>query len=371
MKKLQVMADQLSETESQQNQQSQRSVHTSLSQRTNGYSSITQQADTSTPSRRKKCQCYRQKGSLLEHTAYFCSLSVAAYVGVVCRIYLSELVNWDGVPLFPSLYAQLVGTVIMGVVTSHKAVLSKTRPFFYQAIATGLCGSITTFSSWNSEAVTTLLQSDQEPPDNGTRVLGWFTTLLLGLGMSSAALALGRHLAALSPWADSRGRERDVEERSKCCEVVGVVVWVVVWLVMSTLVLVVPYALKRRDLVFSCLLASLGAYLRWHLSPFNSAFQNFRLGTFVANVVGAWVLGGVVSALDLFAEGELLYDMLVGVSAGFCGCLTTVSTFAVELSDLPLWASYVYGLSSIALAQVGLILVRGTVQWTGTISALQ
>lgn len=337
----------------------------SFAEQEKDYNTIKQDYD-STPSSTQERHCYRQKGSIREHVNYFCSLAAGAYVGVLCRIYLSELVNWDGVPLFPSLYPQLVGTVIMGFVSSHKILLAS-HSFLYQAIATGLCGSITTFSSWNSEAVSTLLQADQAAPNDAVRVLGWLTTLLLGLGMSTAALTLGHHLATLSPWADMKQRNKQLSEKSRCCVVFEAVVWVLVWLVMTLLVVAVPYVLRRRDLIFSCLFASLGVYIRWHLSPFNAVFKNFKLGTFLANVTGAWVLGGVVSILDRHTEGELFHDLLVGVAAGFCGCLTTVSTFAVELSSLPLWASYVYGTTSIVLAQVGLILVRGTVQWTSDV----
>lgn len=339
-----------------------KTAHDSLAaQELKDYSTIKQASDE--PTQKKQC-CYRQKASPYEHIVYFCSLAVASYAGVFTRIYLMELVNWDGVPLFPSLYPQLVGTTIMGLVTSHKLLL--TNSFVYPALATGLCGSITTFSSWNSEAVSSLLQSGQAVPDNGVRVLGWVTTLLLGLGMSTGALTLGCHLATLSPWADVKQQNRKLKSPdppSKSRLVEGGI-FVCAWAVLTVLIIVLPYFLGRRDLVFSGLLATLGTYLRWHLSPLNSTFKSFKLGTFLANVAGAWLLGGVVFAQGLFTEGALLHDILAGVAAGFCGSLTTVSTFAVELSGLPLRPSYVYAVSSIVLAQLGMVLVRGTLEWT-------
>lgn len=324
------------------------------------YSSIKPVDDRPT----EKKRCYKQKASPSEHIVYFCSLAVASYAGVFTRIYLTELVNWDGVPLFPSLYPQLVGTAIMGLVTSHKLLLASS--FVYPAIATGLCGSITTFSSWNSEAVSSLLQSEEIVPNNGVRVLGWITTLLLGLGMSSGALTLGRHLATLSPWADSKQQDHKMKlsDFPTNGRLVEGVVFVCMWVFITVLVVALPYVFGRQELVFSGVLATLGTYLRWHLSPLNSTFQSFKLGTFIANVAGAWLLGGVVYAQGLFVEEALLQDILTGVAVGFCGCLTTVSTFAVELSSLPLKPSYLYAISSIILAQLGMILVRGTLQWT-------
>ena len=59
-----------------------------------------------------------------------------------------------------------------GFIISHKRVLEKNHGAVYQAIATGLYGSITTFSSWNSEATSVLIQANEYPPDNAQRVVG-------------------------------------------------------------------------------------------------------------------------------------------------------------------------------------------------------
>ena len=339
----------------------------SLTQESAGYNSIQPAMNNQPEQTEKKLPCYRQKGSLFEHAVYFACLSTASYVGVLVRLYLTELAHWDGVALFPSLYPQMVGTMIMGVISSHKLLLASKHMFLYQAIATGLCGSITTFSSWNSEAVSSLLQTGQDPPDNAVRGLGWGTTIFLGLGMPSAALTLGRHVAVLSPWSDSRvqGKLSSPRAPSQCSPLtVEGSIFVGLWLLATPLVTVVPFMLERYDLVFICLFALFGTYIRWHLAPLNSVFLNFKLGTFLANVGGSWLLGGVLCVQQLYSEVAMLNRVLVGVGVGFCGCLTTVSTFAVELSTLSLKHSYFYAFTSIALAQLGLVLVRGTVQYT-------
>ena len=311
--------------------------------------------------KKKKQFCYQQKCSFYEHIAYFFGLASASYIGVIVRIYLLKLANWNGVPFFPSLYAQMVGTTIMGFVFSHKLLLAKNHSFLYQTLTTGLCGSITTFSSWNAEAISILLQPGQELP---TRILGWVTTLLLGLGMPTAALTLGCHIAALSPYCDRNlqrtGRLPEPVATQKTCHSL---IFVCVWVLLTVMVVVIPYIFGRFDLVFSSFFASIGTYFRWHLAPLNAAFQDFKLGTFLVNVVGAWLLGGVLLAQDVMKK-DVLQELLVGVSAGFCGCLTTVSTFVTELSTLPLKIAYMYAISSIILAQVGLVLIWGIQQWT-------
>ena len=315
-----------------------------------------------------KCTSYRQKGTVIEHLVYFCALSVASYIGVVTRIYLALLAQWNGVPYFHSLYPEIVGTAIMGFIGSHKRLLQVKHKLFYQAVATGLCGSITTFSSWNSEAATILLQIDQQPADNVTRIVGWFTTLLLGIGMPIVALQFGKHIACLSPWSDQRLSTQEDSAPMKRYVIIEGAVFVIAWVVLTIIGVTVPFAVNRYDLLFSIVFSAFGTYTRWHLSPLNSAFEQFKLGTFIVNVLGSWVLGSVAVSKRYLAtlgisEQDIVHHVLAGLGTGFCGCLTTVSTFAVELTTLSLRGTYLYALSSILLAQVGLIVIRGPYEW--------
>ena len=324
------------------------------------------QRKTQSPS--SKC-CYDlyQKASCTEHVGFFCALSVASYFGILARIYLTELAKWNGLPLFPAFYSEVVGTAIMGLVLSHKQLLEKNHKLTYQALATGLCGSLTTFSSWNNDAATVLIQYGEDDPDNITRVIGWATVLIVGFGMPIAALRFGEHIGYLSPWADQRTGEKVYKPQKNVARTFEIASYIIFWAVATSVVVVVPLVFfNRHDFMFSFVLASLGAYLRWHLSPLNSVFQHFKLGTFIVNVFGTWVLGAAY-LLDHHHDeqaGIEVKGMLYGVTAGFCGCLTTVSTFAVELTTLPLAGTYLYGLSSVLAAQAGLIVIRGTYWWT-------
>lgn len=328
----------------------------------------TDNEDTTDSKDKTVCKCYRQKGSLWEQLVYFCALSVASYVGVVARIYLAELAEWNGVPFFPSIYPEVVGTAIMGFISSHESLLQVKHKAVYQAIATGLCGSITTFSSWNSEAVTVLLQIDQVTVNNVTRVIGWLTIILLGLGMPFAAFSFGKHVACLSPWNDQRllPDPTNNQPTRRCITMEGFA-FVIIWMLFTTIGIVIPYHFNRLDLLFSIVFSAFGTYVRWHLSPLNSAFTSFKLGTFIVNVLGAWVLGAAVVSRRYLGSSlesdDIVLQMLIGLGTGFCGCLTTVSTFAVELTSLPLLSTYIYAFSSILLAQIGLIVIRGTYEW--------
>ena len=307
-----------------------------------------------------------QRVSFTEHVAFFCSISIFAYFGMLARVYLSELVKWSGLLFFPSFYPEVVGTAIMGFVISHKQLLKQRHKITYDALATGLCGSITTFSSWNNNAATVILQYDAENPDNVTRIVGWATVLLIGFAVPLLALRFGKHLGYISPYSDQR-TERTYTNSSTLVRGIEMATYIVLWVVITSIVVVVPLVVYGRyDFMFSFLLASLGAYIRWHLSPWNNDFRHFRPGTFTVNVLGTWLLAAA-SVLEHHYEeevGEEVKGLLYGVITGFCGCLTTVSTFAVELESLSLLGAYLYGLLSVLVAQVGLVGIRGSYLWT-------
>jgi len=79
--------------------------------------------------------------------------------------------------------------------------------------------------------------------------------------------------------------------------------------------------------------ASLGAVLRWALGMrLNGLFPALPPGTLVANLVGGYVIGVAMAyfatAPSIPSEWRLL------VITGFCGGLTTFSTFSAELVTL-------------------------------------
>jgi len=84
---------------------------------------------------------------------YWCGLQLGAYAGTLIRIGLSYFTIWKVEGNMTVMYCQIIGCIIMGFVTHHKNVLSQSRfhDVVYLMLATGLCGSTTTFSTWNME----------------------------------------------------------------------------------------------------------------------------------------------------------------------------------------------------------------------------
>jgi CrcB protein len=84
-----------------------------------------------------------------------------------------------------------------------------------------------------------------------------------------------------------------------------------------------------KTIVAVALGASLGALLRMALSEsFNATFPAIPPGTLLSNLIGGYIVG---IAIALFATSNLPIEWRLFVITGFCGGLTTFSTFSAEL----------------------------------------
>jgi len=112
--------------------------------------------------------------------------------------------------------------------------------------------------------------------------------------------------------------------------------------------------------------ASLGALLRWWLGArLNSFFPAIPPGTLAANLIGGYVVGAAVALFASFAA--LAPEWRLFVITGFCGGLTTFSTFSAEVVTLLGEGRLLLAGGAIATHLVGCVLMTlagiGTVQW--------
>jgi len=112
--------------------------------------------------------------------------------------------------------------------------------------------------------------------------------------------------------------------------------------------------------------ASLGALLRWWLgAKLNGYFPNIPPGTIAANLIGGYIIGVAIAFFSTFAGIAPEWRLLI--MTGFCGGLTTFSTFSAELVLLlrdgqVLWACAAAGAhvgGSLLMTAAGIV----TVEW--------
>ena len=98
--------------------------------------------------------------------------------------------------------------------------------------------------------------------------------------------------------------------------------------------------------------ASLGAWLRWLLGmKLNALFPTIPPGTVVANMVGGYIIGLAIAFL--VASPSLSPEWRLLIITGFCGGLTTFSTFSAETVALIQEGRLLWALASISLHVVG------------------
>lgn len=114
-----------------------------------------------------------------------------------------------------------------------------------------------------------------------------------------------------------------------------------------------------------------GVLTRYVLSiKLNPLLKALPLGTFTANMFGTallamlHVLQGLPSPVSPNACA-----LLQGIGDGYCGCLTTVSTFAVEVTTLKAGRAWVYAALSVVLGQLLVLVICGPSFWAGRVSA--
>lgn len=123
-----------------------------------------------------------------------------------------------------------------------------------------------------------------------------------------------------------------------------------------------------RAIVAISIGGSLGALLRWWLGTvLNSYFPAVPPGTLAANLIGAYVVGVAVAFFATYAA--IAPEWRLFVITGFCGGLTTFSTFSAEMVALLQQGRAGIALGGAALHLVGSLLM--TFAGIGTVALIR
>ena len=335
-------------------------------------------------------------------------------LGTLARLGLQALTNYPGTPiLFPSIWPNFTGSLIMGYLSEDRmlfreddpgpvaggsssssadeenpanaaaaakkthAALKKTIPL-YIGLATGFCGSLTSFSAFIRDAFLGLSNTlpsptaEHDPRGAGSSFLALVAVLLTTLSFSLSALFLGAHLAiAFADWTAPLPRTL-----RRLLDVIAVPLGWGCWLGAVFMSAFPPngHTAWRGEVTLALVFAPLGCLARFYISlALNGRIASFPLGTFVVNMAGTGVLAmawdlahsGVTAGVTASGVASVGCQMLAGVQDGFCGCLTTVSTWVGELASLRRRHAYVYGGASVSGGLVIVIAVMGGVRWSG------
>lgn len=110
--------------------------------------------------------------------------------------------------------------------------------------------------------------------------------------------------------------------------------------------------------------SALGALLRWNLGlKLNNFFPTVPLGTLSANLIAGYVVG---VAIAYFAQAPgIAPEWRLLVITGFCGGLSTFSTFTVEVVSLLQQGKILWALGAICIHVTGSLIMTlvGIATW--------
>lgn len=295
-------------------------------------------------------------------------LAIFCILGTFCRVYLGK--NFTTM-FFPDLYGLFIGCFCIGAFFAHKQFLVNNFHEIYVGVTSGFCGSLTTFSSWQFQSSTVLVHWEGlEPSDfesySGAwnQMLGCITMLLIGMTLSYSAFHLGMWVSNVFP----QGRESSevtLPERSSNRHR-DVLHFAFIFLFFGGLLLLCGLV-ARFDFFWITVFAPFGVLCRYQLArQFNKSSFYLPWGTLIANLF-ATLLVGLLFVWKSSSSNTGATYFIMGATTGFCGCLSTVSTFIMEVhihSNKNLRHNFYYVVLSLGASQFILLIVNGSYVWS-------
>uniref|UniRef100_A0A146LRE4 UPF0695 membrane protein YOR390W n=2 Tax=Lygus hesperus TaxID=30085 RepID=A0A146LRE4_LYGHE len=329
------------------------------------------------------------------------SLGFGTLLGLLSRtgviIVSNELLKTE---LSGIVWTNFVACFCMGlfVKTSSIFELPKTHNV-YMGLTTGYCGTFSSFSSAALELFDVAAgRIRQTPIQNSTESSHETTPILIGknlsnfagsafvhIGLSFIGYHLGETTAMLISRDVGRGFLQGCRYHSLSLKIAAISV--LSMMIISSLLETYFFRTSNYFIYISSalLLALPGTSLRYYLSKKlnfdkrNNQKRIFPLGTLTANVLGSLVLAtstlltlGIKPKKSLinFHNEMIITDklsccILSGVGHGFCGALTTMSTFISELTVMENRIHlYFYSILTVLITVGSFTIVWGTYSWT-------
>ena len=105
-----------------------------------------------------------------------------------------------------------------------------------------------------------------------------------------------------------------------------------------------------------------GSVARWLLSlKLNPMHHALPLGTLTANLIGAFIIGAGLAWFNRLPQVDPIWKLLI--TTGFCGGLTTFSTFSSEVVFLLQAGSFSWALLNVAVNLLGSFAMTALAFW--------
>jgi len=204
--------------------------------------------------------------------------------------------------------------------------------------------------------------------------------LLISFGLSMLSYVFGRHVSevVLFLWHrmihrkevnEAALQESDVSSESFIVTAVIVAGCVLFICCTTTWIMLAVFLKRSRAFWLALLFGPPGTLIRFYLSQFNTYTPRFPVFTFFVNITGTALYGGMLilyhrlTHLDSvvyfhIASDSIGYVLIPAITLGFCGSLTTVSTFVHEIYLLKPKYAYLYAIASVAVAQLSLLIIN-------------
>lgn len=310
-------------------------------------------------------------------------LALFAVLGTLARLGIIALGSFPGAPVGEGsvLWANFAGCVVMGLLVSNESQSLFHRGHggasrgaaLYAGLTTGFCGSLTSFSSFALDTfrlLANVMPMHRWGAAGGRNFIGVVAYAIATAALSLAGLQFGAHLArlsaslpvpALAAAAAAAGTTPGTATATSAhwlragggilLPAAGAAAW--------TAAIALSATRAAAQLPVSCAFAPVGVFARFWLSrTLNPRLKRFPLGTFAVNTAAVLVLGAV--AVGRTRRAGPACRVLAGVADGFCGCLSTVSTLAVELRNLRTSHSYAYALTTASIGLAIMVSVLGS-----------
>lgn len=309
----------------------------------------------------------KEKNRIFQEVRLLCILAFFAIIGVLARKGITVLTTYNGSFVGGVIWANFTSCIIMGMMIqterSWESIGLKATIPLYVGLTTGFCGTFSSFSSLILEAFVKSADISigkyYHYPNGAYGIMECASVMISHMAVSIAGLHFGKHLI----------KQHDpLIPRVNLVEDILAVCGILAWIAVICLIIIKSW----RSWTFACIVSPIACWTRYYVSKLlNPKIKRFPLGTLSVNIFATLVLAilnlinrGKLSGGGRIVNSVLTCHMLQGLEDGYCGTLSTVSTFVVELYTIKSPQSYKYGFFSLAVSYIVMLLILGSYNWT-------